>query len=213
VRDFIKQNSNGTVTVQFHGAAAVTIPPPTDTELAVDSTTGRDGIWLPTLEKAFGALRNKHRAADKKAEEPTDTIANGGSTASSVELLTGHDSWGRDIPWSNRDEAEKLLPRIRQELKAAHKDNRVAATSTPAHVTMPPGMSAGHVYAVLGYDAEKDRIRLWNPFGNDHTPKGAEGIANGYDTRDGKFSVPLSDYVLLFNGLCIESSDPAKHKL
>jgi hypothetical protein len=67
-----------------------------------------------------------------------------------------------------------------------------------------PGVLGLHAYAVLGYDAKADTAMLWNPHGNTFEPKGTPGLANGYPTKLGRFTIPLSDVVHLGGGFAFE---------
>ncbi len=70
---------------------------------------------------------------------------------------------------------------------------------------MVPGLHGKHAYAVTGYDHKADRIALWNPHGQTFTPKGTPGLENGYPTRDGRFAMPLTDFMQVFAGLAFET--------
>jgi hypothetical protein len=59
------------------------------------------------------------------------------------------------------------------------------------------------------YDPEKRMVHLFNPWGNDFTPTGAPGLANGYYTRHGIFDVPLSQFVRFFQAVSYETDRPA----
>jgi hypothetical protein len=67
-----------------------------------------------------------------------------------------------------------------------------------------------HVYAVLHYDEKKRHVTVFNPWGNDFTPKGPPGPANGYLTERGKFTVPLEEFHQIFNSISYEIDKPKK---
>jgi hypothetical protein len=65
-------------------------------------------------------------------------------------------------------------------------------------------MVPAHAHAVVGYDSATRKVRLWNPHGNKFTPKGPAGLANGYPTEDGFFTMPLADFVVTFRSVYAE---------
>jgi hypothetical protein len=67
-----------------------------------------------------------------------------------------------------------------------------------------PGITGNHAYALLGYDYETDRVKVWNPFGDDFTPKGEPGSEHGYPREQGISEIPLADFVAQFAGIAIE---------
>ena len=72
----------------------------------------------------------------------------------------------------------------------------------------PPGMGNHHAYAVLGYDVKRRQVRVFNPWGNSFTPKGAPGPANGYPTEHGQFTVPLDQFQQVFTRVFYETDKP-----
>ena len=94
---------------------------------------------------------------------------------------------------------------LRKQLTAAVTDKRLITCGTGKTTT--PGITPNHAYAVLGYDAKTDAIRLWNPHGDSFTPKGTPSLLNGDVRVEGRFSVPLSDFVQQFSGLAFETTE------
>ncbi len=98
----LRPAADGSCAVQFPGQKTVDVPPLTDAQIAISSTAGKDGLWLPVVEQAFGLHRQSSRAApqaghespppDPRDDEPTDLIAHGGYAGTTIELLTGHDA-------------------------------------------------------------------------------------------------------------------------
>ena len=74
---------------------------------------------------------------------------------------------------------------------------------------MPPNISTKHAYAVLAYDAAADRVTIWNPHGQTFYPKGPPGIANGYPTEHGRFTLPLAEAYQFLTTLAIERKSPS----
>jgi len=67
-------------------------------------------------------------------------------------------------------------------------------------------LNGNHAYAVTGYDPKADRIALWNPHGQTFSPKGTPGLQNGYPTKEGRFTMPLTDFMQAFAGLAFETN-------
>jgi hypothetical protein len=189
------------------------------------------------LEKAYGKLRNDGLPEDKQSESSTDAISRGGSTSSTIRLMTGHavarvsfrprqprQSHSTAKPDGNSDtkaapaidpaalqaHLDSTLPKLRDQLVEAIAKKRLAAAGTPKEGTMPPGINASHAYAILGYDRNTDLVHLWNPHGNTFHPKGEASLANGYPTKAGHFDMPLSDMGHVFTGVTIETDQAEK---
>jgi hypothetical protein len=90
VHSMITQQSDGSIDVSFPNGRKAHVPGLTDAELALTSTTGSDGLWLSVLEKAYGKIRNDSLPEEKQTESTTDAIARGGSTTTTIRLMTGH---------------------------------------------------------------------------------------------------------------------------
>jgi hypothetical protein len=65
-----------------------------------------------------------------------------------------------------------------------------------------------HAFAIFGFDAARDTVLLWNPWGNNFTPKGPDGREHGYTHKAGISEMPLADFTELFRGLWIETDEP-----
>ena len=202
VRAMFREGEPGTYSVAFPGEAPVLITGLTDTELALTSTTENSGVWLPLLEKAFGELRNRNKPEEKQKESVTDWIARGGSVKPVLEVLTGHETGSLRTTRAN-------APQLRERLQEALKAQRLVCTGTPERVETP-GISPKHAYAVLAFDPKTDTITLWNPHGNNFKPKGEAGKTNGYLVRSGTFSLPLLDFIDIFNAVVFETAKKAK---
>ncbi len=90
VMRMISSTPDGSYLVTFGDGRSATVPPLTDAEMALTSSAGQNGLWLPILEKAFGSLRTEALPEEKQSESATDAIAHGGSAAATIRLLTGH---------------------------------------------------------------------------------------------------------------------------
>jgi hypothetical protein len=204
--------ADGTFQANFPGQAPFIVRPPTDAELAISSVSAGDGYWLPVMEEAFGQYRMMKKGIEDDVEA-TDSISHGGRTGPTIDALTGHSHKSITLaPSAERRKAAagKVLPQLRAELLAAIRDRRVMTVSviSPAvdaggritegtdHGTaphIPPGITRHHAYAILSYDRSSDVIRLWNPHGQNFTPKGIAGLEFGYPTEHGRFTLPLTE--------------------
>ena len=198
--------------IRFHGGKAVEVEYPTDAEIAGSSTAGPDGLWLTVLEKALGAHGNQRLRFSEKTEVPTDNIGNGGFTWTCMELLTGHKFTQVIMQHDGKERTPRQIAILRRRLRAALAGQCIATTATPKSDDLPPGIPDNHAYAVLNFDAARDRITLWNPHGTDFEPVGGEGLKKGYEMKHGVFSLPFVDYVAIFNGLWIERMEDVKHR-
>ncbi|MCY2955593.1 MAG: C2 family cysteine protease [Planctomycetota bacterium] len=226
IKQVITQLSSGCLRVAFADGSETTILPLTDAEIALSGTTGDEGLWLPILEKALGSMRQAANPQRYAAESATDAIANGGSSAKMIRMLTGHETQrivlrksaqtqpngaaakGTESPKQVlADESAKLVLAVRTEVGAAL-TKRLLVTCGTGATTQPPGINGKHAYAVLSYDRPNDALTLWNPHGNRFTPQGVPGLANGYPTKAGVFSVPITQFVQIFRGVIIETSTP-----
>ncbi len=202
--------------VTFIDGNAATIPPLTDAELALTSTTERAGTWVNMLEKAFGQVQSTAFAPEDRKDSVTDFIAKGGSTARAMRLFTGHQAGGMGLLKKKPDGGYEPNPtanldKLRGELKAAFAARRLVCASTPDPTTTPR-LTKGHAWAVLGYNPANDTLDLWNPHGKDFAPKGPPGPQHGYATKNGRFAVPLGEFATLFRGIYWETDKPAQFK-
>lgn len=209
IHEIPSTNGKMTYEVDFPAGQDVTIPPLTDTQFALTSTTGGDGIWLQVLEQAYGSVRNKAKPESKQTQEASDAIAKGGNLGTTLRVLTGH-SIDRTRLRSVADKDPGLIDRVKSNLAAAMKDHRLAGAGTGTTLPLPPGVNGKHAYAILGFDQAAGTIELWNPHGNTFKPKGDPGLEHGYETKAGLFKVPAADFVKIFDGMVIETNKPAE---
>ena len=231
IKSLITTKEGGGYDIHFGDGQSVSVSALTDAELAISGTTGDEGLWLPVLEKAVGSLRMQEDPEKYPLESPTDAIAHGGSTATIVKLLTGHQTEritlkrrpkvdeanapkgpdGKPIapePVPAADPAE-LAARVRTAVNKALNSYRLVTASTGTE-KQPPGISPKHAYAVIAYDPTIDSLIVWNPHGNTFNPKGDPGIDAGYKTRRGVFTLPVTDFIRIFRGVVLETDQPVE---
>lgn len=206
VRSMLRAHEDGTYTVKL-GAREVRVPAPTEAEIALSSSSESTGLWSNVYEKAAGVARNELRDAKDRVGTPLDAIARGGSAGTMLAFITGHEmvrftlSWAKNSKTTPEDRAAKLTE-LRSRLTQAFSSGACVTTGT----TSPkmPGILGGHAYGVLGYDAATDGITVWDPHGDDFTPKGEAGPKSGYPRKDGVCTMPLEVFASQFAGLAFE---------
>jgi hypothetical protein len=203
---------DGSCEVVFPKGKSLVIHKLTDVQIALGSTVGEQGLWINVAEVAFGREKFVHTPKDKRKpdELPIDIIAHGGGLDESIRLLTGNPSTWLDF--NAKDSADAQHKKLRDALKAGLAKKHLMATCTPEKKKIPPAINGGHCYAVLGYKPKGDLVVVWNPFGNDHQPEQPPGLKNGYETKMGRFEVPVAEFVQIFGGLSSETPLPVKKK-
>jgi hypothetical protein len=71
-------------------------------------------------------------------------------------------------------------------------------------VKAPPPLHTGHVCAILGYDAKKHHVTVFDPTGIEFSPDGKASFENGYEVKAGVMMVPYKAYVAVFDGIGYE---------
>lgn len=217
VRDMIRPYRDGhLVTLGDHHA--VIVPPLTDAQIGLTSSTGDEGVWIALIEQAYGSIRNEKRPADQQTLEPSDAIARGGSINATIAALTGRAARTTtmrarvDKAREQGEPVEAIVADIRRRLAEAFRERRLVGAgtdSTDKGVKLPPGINGKHAYAVLAFDEATDTVELWNPHGNTFAPKGEPGPQRGYPTKAGRFTMPLADFVSTFRAVTIETDAAA----
>lgn len=220
ILDCIKMNDNGTFTVTFPGARdiPIAVQAPTSAELSLYARGSEYGIWAPLMEKAYGLLmanRNK-----KPAVVPAENTATR-ENMKSLEILTGNsssweytqDSCTRALGVCRRTLSEN---RLRLLLTACFKQHQ-AIIAASLEVNPPengePLIVGMHAYSVIGWDAQRDEVKIRNPWGV--VPKNA-GVLDLFrfspgqlledDNSEGVFTMALSSFYKKFQALCVEMS-------
>jgi hypothetical protein len=181
----------------------------TDSKIALGSSAGKQGLWLNVLEQGFGQVRFAKEPNKAPGDIPLDLISRGGDPQTTIALLTGHKSEFFVVRKNAKDPA--ATKKLRDTMIAGTKGRRLMSCGTPNEkVELPPGVPGGHDYAVLEFDAAKDMVRIWNPWGNNFQPeKEPAGLKHGYPTKDGHFDVSLADFVRIFGYYECETHEKA----
>lgn len=206
---------NGACELTFPSGKRVHVSKLTDAELALGSSAGAQGLWLNVLEKGFGLLKIHTSKNGHQSGVSMDAIAHGGDADDTIELLSGHKGKyfgirtgkGKDRGPPPENRIPLLTAQLRQVLRLSNAMHPLLCCGTST-AKLPPGVVTDHDYAILGYDASRDAVLVWNPWGNRHKLKGEPGLQNGYETEGGRFSVPLPEFVRIFEGVYYESASP-----
>lgn len=205
--------------VTFGTGRKLVLDMPTDAEICIGARNQNDGMWAVAFEKAVGAIYLERQKTPRHVT-PLAIIGVGGTPNVPLELLTGHAvkrSGCEDFQRGQLDEATRAqrLDEIRHKLIANKRAKRlvVGGTAPKGKQTLVPGLYYNHSYGVLDYDEATDRVTFWNPFGNGYTPKGPPGLANGFVTQHGRFSMTLPEAVQWFGSFSMETDEPTERFL
>jgi len=193
----IKEIPGRGFSVVFPDGEQALVSPPTDAEMAYNdspSTLG-DGIWMPVLLKAEGIIEGRRNARRAEIADPSLRVDVGGRPAAIVKRWTGKGFSGFNLGGASRKAVRAALVRMQGR-------GLMAEVLSYKH---PDGKLIGnHCYAILAFDTETDILTVWNPWGNDFTPKGPSGPEFGFERRGGVFKISLDDFMKLFRYLAIE---------
>ncbi len=226
--EIIKDNGNGTFTVTFPGAPdePVILEAPTLSELAVFARGSEFGIWAPILEKAYGFYIGR-------TNKSSATIATENSNRAEENLKCFRILTGRDGRWEyTRDFFNLAFGMCKKSLNETDCANLIencfmqkralvagAFTGADADATSgTPVIVPGHAYSIIGWNREKNEVRLRNPWGiipRDRSTRadimflqpGRKIVDEG---TNGIFSLPLSKFFDAFDCIYVENADPEK---
>lgn len=199
VRRMIHGRDEGPFEVDFGDGLRVRVPPVTDAQIALGSRAHQEGLWLTVMEIAAGEVRARRKAPSERTAE--DILGLGGDGEFTIQLLTGHRV--ERVHMRSKEKAPRF-GEIDAHLRRFSSERRLMSTGT-GKWKLPPGIAHGHEYAVLGIEGGK--VHVWNPWGKGahHTPKGEEGLENGYTMKDGNFFVPVRQFAETFGALVCET--------
>jgi hypothetical protein len=211
--------SNGQIAVQFANGEKVTLPAPTDAEIAIGASTLDDGIWANVFEKSIGHIYLERQKTPRHVT-PYSIIGVGGTPNSPLSILTGHKCIRVGCEDFQKDKLSKAdratrLDDMRKRLEDAFATRHLVVGGTGdihGGQTIVPGLYYDHSYGVLNYDRKTDIVTFWNPMGNHYVPKGTPGLEHGYVTNHGRFDVPLTEAVMWFGSFSIETDEAVESK-
>ena len=216
---------NRDIRVTMGDGQAVTVSPLTDGELLMGASFGRDsGVWLNVFEKAYAQIWKRAKEHNVKGGLSDDEgmyseFISGGLSVPTMQTLTGRKAvpdafrFGKETKEqeAKREELHTLLVRLMKENKLVLLHTRRDPDKRAGFVK-PPGWPDAHTYALFGYDAEQRIVHCFNPWGNNFKPKDAPGLQNGYETKGGRFDMPLAELMALFKSLSHETDEPLAKK-
>jgi hypothetical protein len=187
IRDAIKTNTDGSYTVTFKGdpQRPVTVPEPTQGELALYNGGSADGLWPAVMEKAYAQY------AVDVLKVPTNGLTNedaitGGDPYSVMQLVTGQSvdrirvlqptatsADGSEIV--NPKNAKAMEVHTAQQITAALSSGRLAVVGIlPSPEAEQAGLIDDHAYSLVGYQPGKNggEVTLRNPWGTFDNPHG-----------------------------------------
>lgn len=209
VQQMIHPFPNGSTEVVFPAGPKIRVRRMSDTELALTSTAENQGMWLNILEKAYAQACIVHPELRGPKRQPDDldidVISRGGDARRTIELFADH--VGTLITFRH-DEEEKipptqaelsaLRPKIHEVMKSRVENHALMIGATAAG-HMPPGINAHHDYSIVGYDADRRIVHLWNPNGKSSEPGSRLAIDHG------SFEMPLDDFLKVFAAVIYET--------
>ncbi|MBF2055541.1 MAG: hypothetical protein IGS03_18985 [Candidatus Sericytochromatia bacterium] len=200
--NMIQPHSDGRFTVTFPGKEPVTFHGPTDSELGLYSTSGRDGLWLAVLEKAYAIQRNDNAWLIQRSN-PYDKIGNGDTLSEGIRAATGK---------STRNDILKATPlrTLRLNLRIALQQQRVVTAAVMNQLNpfsdndrTANGLPRGHAYSILDYDAASDQITVRNPWGSTEVVDENGRVRDG--VNDGTFKMSLEEFKQSFDLVTYEA--------
>jgi hypothetical protein len=212
IRTIINPLRNNMFEVSFGGGRNIIVSEATDSELLQGAEIGGDhGIWLSILEKAYANLReakrnNQNSSTNTPDNEVPRDFLRGGRPAPAIENITGHKAASISLIRSAKRNPKEVAQQIHELLIQLTNQRRLMTVGTLGKKTqLPPKVTHGHIFAVLGYDSNRRIVRIFNPWGEEFTPIGVPGLTNGYVTRHGMFEVPLLQFIQIFKMLTYET--------
>ena len=205
IREMIHPEVTGGFQVVFGDGQKIQVAPLTDSELLLGAKLdNRHGSWLAVLEKAYGIIRKRDREKEAKRVAPASSTVpvetlDSGDPGVIISLMTGHHAESLRLgKAADANQVHNLLTEMA-------KGKRLMCASANNKEKPPPGMVNRHIYAILGYDAKKRQLTIFNPWGNSFNPKGPPGLENGYATKSGEFTVPLDQFEKVFSVVVYET--------
>lgn len=202
IKDMIKEKSDGSYEVHFGDKVVITLGKLSDTEMIAGASTDGQGCWLRVIESAFGkrkamSLGNKNQGTKVGNPQKADfdfAVGHGGTQEEVIRALTGHQPVTLKL---SKD--HKQLGSIIGEAS-----RRITLASIYANKNVPPGFDTGHGYAILGYDKKTNKVKVWNPHGNEFHPMGPEGMKNGFTVKSGVMDITVDDFAKIFDQVVYE---------
>jgi len=144
VKGMLTANLDGSATVAFGNGRRVNVAPLTDTEIAISSIAGTNGLWLTVLENAYGKYRQETLPNVLGDDPETDVIAHGGNPGYVMTVLDGYQARSFAIVTAKgRRQDPQFTTNLAQNLTAAQQAHRLAEATTGTNA-LPPGINSKH---------------------------------------------------------------------
>ena len=197
IKEMVKEKSDGSYEMHFADKNFVKVNKLTDTEMIAGASTDGQGCWLRVMESAFGKrkamnLGNKTKGTKVGSANKADydfAVGHGGTQEEVINALTGH----QPITLKLSKDLKQLVAIFGEAGK------KITLASIYANKQVPPGFDTGHGYAILGYDKKTNKVKVWNPHGNEFNPIGPEGMKNGFIVKKGVMDVSVDDFAKVFD--------------
>jgi Ca2+-binding EF-hand superfamily protein len=182
IRDAIVDNHDNTYTVTFKGDVdhPVTIPAPTDSELALYARGSEHGIWPAVMEKAYARYEVDVLKRPLNGGTLQDAV-DGGYNKEVIELLTGNratELYTPTVPFRAQDGHRIPNPmsgaQLEDKLTQALDAGKLIALKAMNPEKLPLGLQDHHAYSVVSISNVGDVIvrdprGTNNPFGWEYT--------------------------------------------
>ncbi|RYX99474.1 hypothetical protein EON78_03575 [bacterium] len=192
ILDMIKDNKDGTYDIKFSDKT-VKVKAPTETEIGL---YGDGAGWMSLIEKAYAVYRND--GALLKKDNPYDK-SGGGSVVigRGIKELTGNSFETNLLKATNKNST-------RSKLIDAEKNNKLMTASISKHIVSKSefNLPDGHVYTIMGYDSQTDKVKIRNPWGHTEAENDLGIARDGSD--DGVFEVSIDEFYKAFSMVAYE---------
>lgn len=193
LKEMIADNGDGTLTVTFADGAKETVDEPTLAERLYHSQGANGERWPAVIEIATA---QRLIAEGKSGKNGLREAINGIDPEFAIKAFSGRDSKRESIDELNIKNTRKLMQDALAEGGPVIAGSRPSANGDFINVEeLHNGIINGHCYAIKGYDAVSDSVKLQNPW---HT-KEWEFTSN--PDGDGLFEMPLKDFYASFRWL------------
>jgi hypothetical protein len=198
IKKMVKENEDGTYTVEFPGEKPVIVTKPTDAEIGLYGGAGKNGLWAAVLEKGWGQVKSKNNWLWNE-KLPQDELANGETAQSGIDALTAGKTTADDLKKTSQNVT-------RDKLDAAFRDKKIVTAAifgkTNKKEDKNTALPTKHGYSVIGWDRATDTVTLRNPWGNRELQDANGKALDGTD--DGVFTMKLADFYKTFNEIAYE---------
>ena len=183
IQEAITERDDGKLAVKFPGLEKpVVIKPTTDTETALFATSGGNGTWLNTVEKAWGTHQAKNPAAAfEQSTWPEDAI----------QAWTNGEVKTTRIPKKLKNYKVGETPHFLKTTQKELASNHLVITWTKFDELSNDGLVPGHAYTLSGYDQDNGTVELRNPWGK-HEPNKDGKALDG--RNDGIFELTIPEF-------------------